>query len=306
MRMQVLSAVIECVPNFSEGRDRKVVDAIVAAAAAGGGKVLDVELDANHNRSVVTIAGPADAVLESAFRSVRKAADLIDLNLHHGEHPRMGAADVVPFVPLAGASMADCVSLAERLGKRIGDELGIPVFLYGEAARTPARRNLADVRKGQFEGLREAIGRDPARKPDFGPERIHPTAGATAVGARFFLLAFNVYLDTPDVSIAKKIAASIRESSGGLKAVRALGLYMADRNQAQISMNLVDYRITSPAAALEAISMMAAEHGASVTESEFVGLVPRDAILKTAAESLRIKEFREDCLIETRIEAPPS
>src|SRR5512140_1257668 len=203
--------IIECVPNFSEGRDPAVLDRIVAAITAVPGiTLLDREMDASHHRAVVTFVGDAEAVVEAALRGAAEAAARIDLNRHSGEHPRMGAVDVIPFIPISGASMADCVALARRLGERIGAEIGMPVYLYEEAATRPDRRNLADVRRGEFEGLREEIGTNPDRRPDFGPEKIHPTAGAVAIGARMPLVAYNVYLGTPDLSVAKKIAAAVR------------------------------------------------------------------------------------------------
>ena len=215
-----MSKLVECVPNFSEGRRREVVEEIMQAiASVAGVTLLDSEMDADHNRSVLTFAGEPGPVMEAAFRAVKRGSELIDLNQHRGEHPRMGAADVVPFVPVEGLTLEDCAELARQTGRRIGEELGIPVFLYEAAASRPDRVTLADVRRGEFEGLRDAIGKDPRKKPDFGPERIHATAGATAVGARRFLVAFNANLNTPDVRVAKAIAASIREQSGGLKNV---------------------------------------------------------------------------------------
>jgi glutamate formiminotransferase len=291
--------VVEAVPNFSEGRRPEVIDAIVAAADShAGAAVLGCEADRDHNRMVVTVAGAPEAVRDAAFSAVSRAAELIDLTGHKGQHPRMGAADVVPFVPISEVSMDECVTLANDLGRRVGEELHIPVFLYGEAATTPDRRNLANVRRGEFEGLRDAMGTDPARNPDFGPSSVHPSAGATAVGARFFLIAFNVYLDTDDVKTAKKIAKEIRESSGGLPGVRALGMYIAERKLAQVSMNLLDYRKTSPAAVVEVIGRMARERGCDVLESEVIGLLPQDALLRSGAEALRINNFGPDMLIE--------
>jgi glutamate formiminotransferase len=297
-----VNRIVEIVPNISEGRRPGVVQAVVAAAEAVPEVfVLDFESDPDHNRSVITAAGPPRAVLEAAFRIVEKAAELIDLTAHEGQHPRMGAADVVPFVPVEGVDMTDCVELARQLGRQVADKLEVPVFLYGEAAATPERQSLAWVRKGQFEGLRETVGSDPDRNPDFGPARVHPTAGATAVGARFFLLAFNVNLATPDVRVAKKIAKEIRESSGGLPGVRALGLFLAEKNLAQVSMNLLDYRRTSPARVVEVIAGRARELGVEVLESELVGLAPGDALIRSAAEALKITGFQDEMIVEKNL-----
>jgi glutamate formiminotransferase len=274
-----LREIVECVPNFSEGRQPEVVDAIVAAATgAGAVKMLDREMDANHHRAVVTFAGPIREVERAAFAAVAAARERIDLNRHQGEHPRMGATDVLPFVPVRGASMEACVALARRVGRRIGEELAIPVFFYEEAATRPERRNLADVRAGEFEGLREKIGTDPARAPDFGPPHIHPTAGATAVGARFFLVAYNVNLASDDVKLAKAIAKKIRERDGGLKCVKALGFFLEDRKLAQVSMNLTNYQVTSIERVYAEIEGLARAAGVEIRESELVGLAPRAAL----------------------------
>nr|MBP9891717.1 glutamate formimidoyltransferase [Planctomycetota bacterium] len=255
-------ATVECVPNFSEGRRPEVVAAIeLAAREVPGVRVLGMERDADHNRCVLTFAGEPAAVVEAAVACARKAAELIDLRNHQGEHPRMGATDVIPFVPIEGVDMAACVELARRCARRIGDELGIPAFLYGEAATRDERRNLAQVREGEFEGLRELIGKDPAKTPDFGPHQIHASAGATAVGARFFLIAYNVNLESRDLKLAKRIAKAIREKDGGMKGVRALGLELRDSGCVQVSMNLVDYRQTSPAHAFARIAELAAAEG---------------------------------------------
>ncbi len=235
-------------------------------------------MDADHNRTVVTIVGEPETTKEALFQMIKKAADLIDLNQHRGEHPRMGATDVVPFIPLEKMSTEECVRLARDLGKRVGDELQIPVFLYEDAATRPDRKNLASVRKGQFEGLREEIGTNPDRDPDYGPGRIHPTAGAIAIGARFFLVAYNVNLDSQDIDLAKRIAKDIRESSGGFPCVKALGFELADRHIVQISMNLVNYTVTSLATVYQAIQEKAAAAGVEILESEIVGLVPQEAL----------------------------
>lgn len=271
--------IVECVPNFSEGRRQEVIEKLAGAIRKiDGARLLGYESDHDHNRSVFTIAGEPGPVSEAAFMACKLAAELIDLNRHSGEHPRMGATDVIPFIPIRDISTEQCVALAEDLGARIGGELQIPVYLYGDAARSEQRQNLANVRKGQFEALKEEIGANPERKPDFGPEKIHPTAGATAVGARFFLIAYNVNLDTTDVKLAKRIAKAIREKDGGMPGVKAMGFELKEENCAQVSMNLVDYRKTSPAQAYLRIHELAGESGVAVRNSEVVGLLPQDAM----------------------------
>ncbi|HEY6867403.1 MAG TPA: glutamate formimidoyltransferase, partial [Candidatus Eisenbacteria bacterium] len=299
--------LVECVPNFSEGRRREVVEELVGVIASVPGVVfLDSEMDADHNRSVVTFAGEPEPVVEAAFAVVRRAAELIDLNHHRGEHPRMGATDVVPFVPVEGVTLDDCVRLARLTGKRIGEELGIPVFLYEAAATRPERVSLADVRRGEFEGLRELVGRDPARRPDFGPAAIHPSAGATAVGARRFLVAFNANLNTPDVRIAKAVAGAIREQGGGLKHVRALGFSIEGGRRAQVSMNLIDTGATPIHRVLALLRAEAARWGASVAGCEVVGLVPEAALLDAAEHALQLEAFRRDQVLEIRLRQPPA
>lgn len=294
-----MQQIVECVPNFSEGRRQEVIDAIVAAiAAAPGAQVLDTQTDADHNRTVVTFVGEPEVVLEGAFQGARRAAELINLDEHSGAHPRMGATDVIPFVPIRGLTMADCVELARRLGQRIGEELEIPVFLYEEAATRPERQNLADVRKGQYEGIRELIASDPAHAPDFGPRRMGP-AGATAVGARPFLVAFNVYLATGDVEIAKKIAKTVRHSTGGLRFVKALGLLV--EGQAQVSMNLTDFRRTPIHVVVEMIRREAARYGVLVARSELVGMIPQEALLEAACWYLQLDGFRPEQVLENRL-----
>jgi glutamate formiminotransferase len=291
--------LVECVANFSEGRRPEVIEAIVAAIrAAPGVTVLDVESDADHNRSVVSFVAPPDRIVAGAFAGVREAQRLIDLNAHRGAHPRIGAADVVPFVPIRDVSMEECVALSRELGRRVGDELGIPVYLYEEAATRPERRNLADVRRGEYEGLRTTLGADPARDPDFGPPTLGP-AGATAVGARAPLIAYNVYLNTADVAVAKKVAAAIRHSSGGLRFVKALGLLVDGR--AQVSINMTDFRRTPLQRVWELIAVEAARYGAVPTESEIVGLIPEDALLDAAEHYLRLNRFRREQLLERRL-----
>jgi len=297
----------ECVPNFSEGRDKARVQAIVAEGRGiPGVTVLDVELNADHNRSVVSLVGEADPLLEAVFCMVRKAVELIDLRHHHGEHPRMGAADVVPFVPLGNATMSDAVALAERLGVRVWSELQVPVYLYGEAARRPERADLAVVRQGGFEGLRDAVKTDPARRPDFGDPALHPSAGAVAIGARPVLIAFNAYLTTPDVGVARKVAHAVRARDGGLAEVKALGFEIKERNRAQVSMNLTDYRKTPVHRALEAVRRDAARYGAAVEESEIVGLVPEDALLDAAEFYLQLNQFSRDQILERRLPGGPA
>jgi len=298
-----MKRIVECVPNFSEGRRPEVVDRIVKAMAAVEEiKVLDIKSDEDHNRSVITLVGPPEAITDAAFSGIAQAAELIDLNKHVGEHPRMGAADVVPFVPVRGVTMDDCVALARKLGERVGGELKIPVFLYEAAATRPERRNLADVRKGQFEGLRELIGKDPARKPDFGPEKIHPTAGAIAIGAREFLIAFNVNLASPNLALAKEIAKKIRESSGGMPCVKAIGLMLGNLNVAQVSMNLINYRVTPVRKVFDAIRAEVEKAGEKIRNSELIGLAPQAAICPKDMEHLKIDDFDPKQIIENRLD----
>src|SRR5258708_4052443 len=266
-------SIVECVPNFSEGRDQATLDALRAAlTSVAGGRLLDVQADTSHNRAVFTLVAPPAAAAEAAFRAMRVAQERIDLTRHAGEHPRMGATDVVPFIPVRDISMEECVALARALAERVGRELEIPVYLYAKAAARPERERLPDIRKGEFEGLRERT-----LDPDFGPNRVHPTAGATAIGARPFLVAYNIYLATADVQIAKEIAKKIRTSSGGLPAVQASGFEVG--GLAQVSMNLVDIEVTPPAAVFAAVKAAASERGVGVKKSEIVGLVPERAIL---------------------------
>ena len=295
------SPLVECVPNFSEGRNPDTLSALRAAlTAVPGVRLLDVQADASHNRSVFTFVAPPDAALTAAFRAVAVARDRIDLTQHSGEHPRMGATDVVPFVPVRDVTMDDCVALARALGERVGRELDIPVFLYARAATRPERERLPDIRKGEFEGLRDRIGEDPAADPDFGPRTIHPTAGATAIGARPFLVAYNIYLDSPDVALAKQIAKGIRTSSGGLPAVQASGFEVGGR--AQVSMNLLDIDLTPPATVFAAVAAAARERGVAILRSEIVGLIPERAILGAAAGALKLPD-PADHLLEAKIRA---
>jgi glutamate formiminotransferase len=299
--------MIECIPNVSEGRRQEVIDAIAATiAGVPGVAVLDTSADADHNRSVITFAGPAESVAEAAFQAVRRAAELIDMNEHRGEHPRVGATDVLPFVPLRGATLDECVALARAVGQRIGEQLGIPVYLYEAAATRHERAALPNLRRGEYEGLRDAIASDPQRAPDFGPARLGP-AGATIVGARQPLIAYNVYLNTSDVRIAKRIAKAVRGSSGGLRGVRGLGLLVDGR--AQVSMNLIDYTTTPIHRAVEMIAREAAVYGAQVVESELVGLIPEDALIDAARFYLRLHDMRDDQVLERRLaqaDQPPT
>lgn len=292
--------IIQCVPNFSEGRRLAVVEALVSEIKdVPEIALLNYSLDHNHNRCVITFVGNREAVLEAAFRAVRQAAALIDMRGHKGGHPRMGAADVIPFIPVAGATMEDCIALARRLGQRLGEELNLPVFLYEEAAAAPERRNLAAIRAGEFEGMQQAI--DSGRTPDFGPARVHPTAGATAVGARRPLVAFNVNLTTADVSVAKKIATVVRERSGGLANVKALGIYLEDERKAQVTMNLVNCDATPIHRVVEAIKAEAARYGVGVAETEVVGLIPVQYLLDAALHYLQLNRFSPDQILENRI-----
>ena len=299
-------SLIECVPNFSEGRRADVVEAIRAAiAGVEGAVVLDVSSDASHNRSVITFVAPKEIVAVAALAGVREAVRLIDLREHRGEHPRMGAADVVPFVPLGGATIEECIAVARDFGERAAREIGLPVFLYERAATRPERRNLADVRRGGFEGLRERIGSDPSADPDFGPRRIHPSAGAVAVGARPFLVAYNVYLGpAANMDAARSIARAVRASSGGLPGVKALALEVD--GQAQVSMNLVDLDATPMHVAYDAVRTQAASLGLEPTWSEIVGLVPERAVVEAAAHHLRLARFGPHQVLERRLrEAAP-
>lgn len=291
--------IVECVPNFSEGRREKVIEQIVAAMAdSPGAQVLDVQSDPDHNRSVVTLVGTPQAVAEAAFQGMAIAAELIDMNHHRGGHPRMGATDVVPFVPIRGLTMQDCVALARQLGERVGNELGIPVFLYEAAATRSERRNLADVRRGEYEGLKEEITTKPDRAPDFGPA-VLGTAGATAIGARPALIAYNVYLNTDDVKPAKAIAKAIRHSSGGLRYVKAMGLIV--EGQAQISMNLTDYQRTPIHRVTELIRSEAARFGLAITRSEVVGLLPVEALIDAARFYLQLTDLSSSQVLENRL-----
>jgi glutamate formiminotransferase len=294
--------LIECVPNFSEGRRRGVCDEIAAAVrAVPGARFLDIEMDPDHNRSVLTFVGHPDAVAEGARAAARVAIARIDLNHHEGRHPRMGAVDVIPFIPIRELSMEDAVKTARAVGARIGSELGVPVFLYEAAATRPDRRNLAEVRRPQFEGLRELIGHDPDRVPDFGPPAIHPTAGCVAVGARLPLIAYNIDLESPEEKLAKRIAKKIRERDGGLPGIKALGLFIPERGCAQVSINVCDFTRTSLAGVYEVVEREADAAGVAIRSSEIVGLCPQAALPPGSIEKLKLSGFRPEQVIENRL-----
>jgi glutamate formiminotransferase len=304
-RNPIVAPLLEFVPNFSEGKNRAVVDALVAAmTAVRGVKCLGSELDASHNRCVITLAGPAPAIAEAAVRGAAAARQQIDLRTHKGEHKRMGALDVCPFVPLAGAVMADAVATAREVGQRIGKELELPVFLYAEACTRESRRVLGNFRNKEFEGLSALVGTDPEYTPDFGPARLHPTAGAVAVGARKFLIAYNVNLATQDVQLAKDIAKAVREKDGGFKKVQAMGFFLEDKKQAQVSMNLLDYETTSIRTVFDATAKMAAAKGVKVAESELVGLAPAAALDAATAKHIQLPRFDpKQQIVERKLEA---
>jgi len=296
-----MSTLVECVPNFSEGRDKSKVDAIVAAMQMEGVYLLDRESDADHNRSVITLVGSREAIAEVAIRGVGKAAELIDLTQHQGAHPRLGATDVVPFIPIEGVTIEDCVAIARQVGEEIWKRYQIPVYLYEAAAASPERQNLENIRRGQFEGLREEIASNPARRPDFGEARVHPTAGATVVGARKFLIAYNIFLNTGDVQVAKKVAKTVRASSGGLRYVKGAGFLV--RNLAQVSMNLTDFEQTPIARVFEAVKREAARYGAAPLSSEIVGLIPKKALEDAAEWFLQVENFDSSLILENRLAA---
>jgi glutamate formiminotransferase/formiminotetrahydrofolate cyclodeaminase len=299
-----MTQLVECIPNFSEARRPEVVDAIVAAAASVAEiSILDRSSDTDHNRTVLTLAGTPAGVEEAAFRAIQKAAELIDMNQHTGEHPRMGATDVCPFVPISGVTMDDCVALAKRLGERVGRELNIPVYLYEAAAQRPERVNLENVRRGQYEGIKAEVETNPERKPDFGPAKLG-TAGATVIGARAPLIAFNVYLTTEDVAIAKSIAKAMRQSSGGFRFIKGAGFLVDGR--AQVSMNMTDYRQTPIARVVEAIRREALRYGVGIHHSELVGLIPQEALVEAAVWYTQLDQFKPDQILETRLYAAQS
>src|SRR6266581_5243318 len=297
--------LIECVPNFSEGRRQEVINAIAdAIKSTPGVTLLDVESNPDHNRSVISFVGEPGPIKQAALAASAKAVELIDLNKHKGEHPRMGSVDVVPFVPLSVATMDDCVTLSKEFGREFAERFHVPVFLYEEAASTPERRNLADVRAGEFEELRDKIGRDPTKKPDFGPDKIHPTAGATAVGAREILIAYNVNVGTNNLAIAKKIAHQLRAKDGGLAYVKALGFDLKERGIVQVSMNMTDYHKSQLFKAEELVKLFAERYGVPVVGSEIVGLVPMDALVDSAEFYLKLENFSREQVLEKRLFAP--
>jgi len=296
-----MPTLVECVPNFSEGRDKSRVDAIVDAMKMDGVYLLDREMDSDHNRCVITLVGEREAGQEAAIRGVGKASEVIDLTRHQGAHPRMGAADVVPFIPIDGLTIEDCVTIARHVAEQIWKRFQIPVYLYEAAATSPERQNLENIRRGQFEGIRDEIATNPARRPDFGDPRVHPTAGATVVGARKALIAYNVFLNTPDVDIAKRIAKAVRFSSGGLRFVKGAGFLV--RGLAQVSMNLTDFEQTPVHRVFELVKREAARYGVAPVSSEIVGLIPKKA-LETAAEwFLQVENFDSSLILENRLAA---
>jgi glutamate formiminotransferase / formiminotetrahydrofolate cyclodeaminase len=296
-----MSTLVECVPNFSEGRDKAVVDAIVDAMKIPGVSLLDREMDADHNRCVITIVGDREAIAEAAIRGVGKASELIDLTKHQGAHPRIGASDVIPFIPIEGVTIEDCVAIARKVGEEIWKRFKIPVYLYESAATNPDRQNLENIRRGQFEGLREDILVNPARCPDFGDPRCHPTAGATVVGARKALIAYNVFLNTKDVDIARKIAKAVRYSSGGLRYVKGAGFEV--RGLAQVSMNLTDFEQTPIARVFEFVKREAERYGVQPLSSEIVGLIPKKALEQAAEWFLQVENFDSSMILENRLAA---
>ena len=297
-----MKRLVECIPNFSEGRRAEVVDAIAGAmTSVPDVYLLDRQMDADHNRSVITLAGTPESIGEAAIRGVEAALQRIDMTTHTGGHPRLGAADVIPFVPIAGVSLEECVEIARRVSREIADRFGIPVYLYEAAATRPERANLENIRKGQFEGLRDEIRTNPDRKPDFGEPRLHPTAGATVVGARKPLIAYNINLNTPEVTIAKEIAKRIRFSSGGFPGVKAMGVLLKDRNQAQVSMNLTDYEQTPIEAVFEAVRREAGSRGVEIASSEIVGLIPQAALNRVAVAYLQVEDFKPSSILENRL-----
>jgi glutamate formiminotransferase/formiminotetrahydrofolate cyclodeaminase len=296
-----MSTLVECVPNFSEGRDKAKVDAIVDAMKMDGVHLLDREMDSDHNRCVITLVGEREPIQEAAIRGVGKASELIDLTKHQGAHPRMGAADVVPFIPIDGVTIEDCVAMARNVGEQIWTRYQIPVYLYEAAATLPERQNLENIRRGQFEGIRADIATNPVRKPDFGEARVHPTAGATVVGARKFLVAYNVFLNTADVEVAKKIAKAVRFSSGGMRFVKGAGFLV--RGLAQVSMNLTDFEQTPVHRVFEVVKREAVRYGVVPVSSEIVGLIPKKALEAAAEWFLQVENFDSSLILENRLAA---
>jgi glutamate formiminotransferase len=294
--------IMECVPNFSEGRNQEAIDAIIAEIQSVAGiKVLSVQADKDHNRLDVSYLGEPEAVKKAAFLACKKATELIDMEKHSGQHPRMGATDVIPFIPIREVSMEEAVECANEVGKKIGEELGIPVFLYEEAARIPEKRNLADVRKGEYEGLKNEIGSSPVRTPDYGPAKMHVTAGAVAVCGRMPLVAFNVNLATANVEVAKKIAKAVRFKDGGFKNVKAMGFDIKEKGYVQVSMNLTNYLESPLFRVFETIRLEAERYGVAVLGSEIVGMVPLQALAGVSEHFLRLEGFSSSQVIEARL-----
>lgn len=295
-------AIVECVMNVSEGRDDEKLRAIAGAmASVPCVYLLNLSADPDHHRAVLTFMGAPDSIGDAAFAAAQRAVELVDLRIHRGAHPRIGAVDVVPFVPLQNVTMKECVKIARALGRKVVRDLGVPVYLYERAALRPDRRHLSDIRRGGFEALLQEVQTEPARAPDLGPLRLHPSAGAMAVGARDILIAFNVFLDTSDLMLARQIARAVREREGGLPGIRALGLYLERRGQAQVSLNVTDYRRTSLLEVFERISALAGSLGAHVTSSEIVGLSPQDALRDSTPAKIKLENFSDDLILEKRI-----
>jgi glutamate formiminotransferase len=296
-----MDRIIECVPNFSEGRNTEKIEKILDVFRGKKGvKLLDYSSDDNHNRTVVTIVGEPEEIKRVMVEAIGKAVELIDLNYHQGQHPRMGAVDVVPFIPVRNVTVEEADKLAKDVAKEAAEKYNLPFFLYEKSASAPHRENLANVRKGQFEGMKEKM-KDELWKPDFGPDTIHPTAGVTAIGARMPLIAFNVNLATSDIEVANRIAKQVRHISGGFRYVKAIGVELHDRGLVQVSMNLTDYTKTSIYRVFETIKMEAARYGVNVVGSEIVGLIPMQALVDTAEYYLRLENFKYDQVLETRL-----
>jgi len=298
-----MNKLIECVPNFSEGRKKDIINSIANAARGKENvKVLDVEWDKDHNRSLVTLVGEPEAVFQAAWAMIQKATELIDMEKHQGEHPRIGATDVVPFIPVANVTMEECIELAKRLGKKVGKELKIPVYLYEAAATKQDRVNLANIRKGEYEGLKKEIATNPDRKPDFSPAKMHPTAGAMVIGARKFLIAYNVNLDSKDVQIAKDIAKLVREKDGGFPAVKALGFEIKDKGFVQVSMNLCDFEKTNMDTVFQKIKKEAGKRGVKILGSEIYGMIPKAALGEIDLNELQLIDFKKDQILEEKLQ----
>ncbi|MDP9750502.1 MULTISPECIES: glutamate formimidoyltransferase [Thermoanaerobacter] len=296
-----MNQIIECVPNFSEGKDQeKIAQLVKEVVSTEGVKLLDYSSDKDHNRTVITFCGDAKGVKEAAFKLIKRASEIIDMRYHKGEHPRIGATDVVPFIPVKNVTMEECVQIAREVGERVGKELNIPVYLYEEAATTPERKNLENIRRGEYENFFEKI-KQPEWKPDFGPQEMNPKSGATVIGARNFLIAYNVNLATDNIEIANKIAKAIRFSSGGYRYVKAIGVNLKERGIVQVSMNLTDFNKTPIYRVFETIKAEAERYGVNVIGSEIIGLVPAKALFDVANYYLRIENFSENMVLENKI-----